>query len=213
MQTCNKPGHAGEKVCFGTMCVLCREEADAELKREFTRQRILSGDFMEIPRRFKNASLGDFENVYNYMPLESVLIFGGCGVGKTHLSVAMAKRAFINSQKELPKKGFYNFTDVSNKVKSSFHDEADLSMEAIIAEICKVPFCILDDIGITGTKGAAFEALYVIVNRRYENLLPTIYTTNLDLQGLQEAYGDRIASRLSSCTRINLDGEDRRLKR
>lgn len=211
MQECKK--HPGEEIRTGTMCNICREEADAEQKNETRKQIILSGDFMSIPKRFRSATLGDFNNYYDYRPRESVLLTGNCGLGKTHLAVALAKKAFLLSKDTLTQKGFFNFTVIGNKVKSSFHDKSVSSMESIVNEICKVPFCILDDIGITGDKGTAFEALYVIVNERYENMLPTIYTTNLTLEGLQELYGDRIASRLSSCKRIALKGDDRRLQK
>ena len=74
-------------------------------------------------------------------------------------------------------------------------------------------FRIIDDIGTGKPTETAIEALYLIVNARYEQMLPTIYTTNLSMAEMCSVYGDRIASRLSACREIELIGRDRRVSK
>lgn len=59
----------------------------------------------------------------------------------------------------------------------------------------------LDDLGSERIKGSyvddfAASQLDLIVDSRYREMLPTFYTTNLDLDGMTERYGARLVSRL-----------------
>lgn len=69
---------------------------------------------------------------------------------------------------------------------------------------------IVDDIGFMEPSDWVREAIYHLANERRANSRRTIWTTNLDPDGLKAAFGAAIASRLMGGTIINLDGEDRR---
>jgi DNA replication protein DnaC len=192
---------------------MAEEEAKQEKKRASRKEQILSGNLMSIPIRFKKAMIEHFESPYDFDLQSSVLITGACGTGKTHLAVALAKQAFLSlndSNSVFPDNHFYNFQEIIIKVKSSFRDSSE-SMDKIIAPLLK-GFRIIDDIGASKPTDTTIETLYTIVNKRYEDELATIYTTNLSLAEISNVYGDRIASRLSDCRRIVLTGNDRRLK-
>ena len=60
------------------------------------------------------------------------------------------------------------------------------------------------------------EYLYLIINERLMNHLPTIITTNLTPIDILNTYDERIYSRLMSkktSVSISLDGEDLRIKK
>lgn len=68
---------------------------------------------------------------------------------------------------------------------------------------------ILDDVGAHRTTDWWLESLYAVVNRRYEQLLPTVITSNV--ADLRAELGERIASRLAAgAVMVVLDGPDRR---
>jgi DNA replication protein DnaC len=187
-----------------------KKKLEAEEKRQAERiKKIMAGDFMGIPKRFRLAEIHDFNVSQNYSIDESVLITGECGTGKTHLAVALAKVAYLDHENLNGR--FMNFQELAINIKSSFRDESE-SMRSVIHP-CLEGFRIFDDIGTGKPTDTAVEALYTIVNKRYEEVLPTIYTTNLSLGEISKVYGDRIASRLSACRVITLTGKDRRLQR
>ena len=176
---------------------------------------IENGNAFHIPRRFISAKISDFKEKYDCAYNESLFIQGACGTGKTHLAVAIAKGLYLKrireSQKEMDISPdiFYNFQEIAIKVKSSFRTQ-DESMFDVIRP-CLTRFKIIDDIGAAKPTETTIEALYLVVNTRYDDCLPTIYTSNLTLKEMSGSYGDRIASRLAACTQIKLVGADRRI--
>jgi hypothetical protein len=72
---------------------------------------------------------------------------------------------------------------------------------------------ILDDIGTEKPSEWAQQNIFLIIDRRYETLRQTIFTSNLSLDELSERLGDRITSRIAEmCKVIELKGKDRRIK-
>ena len=57
------------------------------------------------------------------------------------------------------------------------------------------------------------ELVYVLINHRYEHMLPTIITTNYDGTKIGAVFGKRIQSRLAEMTvPVNIRAEDYRMK-
>jgi DNA replication protein DnaC len=70
---------------------------------------------------------------------------------------------------------------------------------------------VLDDLGVAKGSEWVEEINYRLVNHRYENQLPTLFTSNIVPGRLAEALGERVASRLTEMTeRVSLKGGDRR---
>ena len=80
---------------------------------------------------------------------------------------------------------------VNNKLKTTYDQE----------EVYRnVKLLVIDDIGTRLPSDWAYEVLYGIINFRYENKKPTIYTSNLSLEQLEEVFDSRLASRIArSC--------------
>lgn len=169
---------------------------------------------IKIPRRYENAKYEDIpENIVNFLQnldeeRKGIYIHGGVGTGKTHIIYAMAKRAnekgfglVIKNIPELLKEFRFDFSRNNND--KEFEEEHIMKYQGLL---------ILDDVGSEKMSDWVEETFYLIINKRYNEMLPTIFTSNLNLSELADRIGDRIVSRIAgSCEVVELKGEDKRL--
>lgn len=144
-----------------------------------------------------NLSL--FEN-----PRNCLLIVGSTGTGKTHLAAAIANR--------LVEVGivtrFGTFQNHLDKIKAEFDSSGE---RHYLDDIKGAPLLILDDIGKERQTDWTKSILYDIVNYRYEHLLPTVFTSNLQMVDLANYCGNAVWSRMyEMCDTIEMNGEDYR---
>lgn len=72
---------------------------------------------------------------------------------------------------------------------------------------------MLDDIGAEKPTEWVRETLFSLIDFRYQNNKPIIFTSNFHLSNLENKLGKPIISRIvEMCRVIKLDGEDFRLK-
>jgi DNA replication protein DnaC len=120
-----------------------------------------------------------------------LVLRGGYGCGKTHLAAAIA-----NAQIELGRPVlFMTVPDLLDYLKASYgpgSTEID-NFSTRIEQIQNVPLLILDDMGTESPTPWAMEKLYQILNQRYMAQLPTVVSTNKEL----EEFDPRIQSRLA----------------
>lgn len=142
---------------------------------------------------------------------QSLFLFGKTGIGKTHISLSIAK--------EVIKRGFtvaygslLNYLRIIEKEHfgRSENPESDTLQVLISTDLL-----ILDDLGSEFRTSFYESVIYNIINSRINLGLPTIINSNLSAQELQNIYNDRIISRLFSVYRmIPFVGEDiRQIKR
>lgn len=135
----------------------------------------------------------------NFWDGQGLFLYGSAGAGKTVLSAQLLldvrKHLWLNGQNKTV--GFVSVPSLFARLKRSF-DTKDENQYEILDELNNTWLLVLDDLGMSGTPSNwLLETLYVIINHRYENLLPTIFTSNLNLNDLSELYGDvRITSRI-----------------
>lgn len=121
----------------------------------------------------------------------NLLFCGETGLGKTHLSLAIAG--------EVIKKGFtvlYNSAqNIFNELQKEYFGKAENrgKFEALVLE-CDL--LILDDLGAEFTTPFTDAALYNIINTRINTRRPTVISTNLKLNEIEARYEKRISSRL-----------------
>ena len=176
-----------------------------------------------IPRELKEASFENFivETAEEKQLLEfargqvtkyldgmtgNTLFTGSTGIGKSHLSVAIAKA--INEgykAKGEPKSVlFVNLTEILRRVRESFNSPT--SLEGHYSRMLKeVDYLVLDDLGIksdnASNKGKSVweeEFIFDILSNRDK----TIITTNLSSSEIASLYSERVASRV----RTGLEG-------
>lgn len=146
---------------------------------------------------------------YEQMKKENIgLIFcGTVGSGKTYLACCIAN-ALI--EEYMIRVKIRNFAQIINDLqKSGF----DLDKNEYIESLTNVSVLILDDLGIERDTSYAKEQVYNIVNSRYLKQKPTIFTTNLPYEKIQNSDDgveyERIYSRIiEMCIPIKVMGED-----
>lgn len=123
---------------------------------------------------------------------ENLLLCGATGLGKTHLSTAVARRVID--------RGYDVYYTSATGMFSDFeHARFGSSTERAAAEPTRYVDCdllILDDLGTEVSNQFTNSCLYMILNNRINLKRPTIINTNLTGKELQARYADRIASRI-----------------
>lgn len=123
----------------------------------------------------------------------SLLFKGNTGLGKTHLSLAIAG--------EVIQKGFgviyssaQSLAATLEKERFARDNEDELTTDEQFAE-CDL--LILDDLGTEFHTAYTDAVLYDIINNRMLAEKPTIISTNLTMQELEKQYSARFASRIT----------------
>ncbi|HEO4734847.1 TPA: ATP-binding protein [Streptococcus agalactiae] len=235
-----KDGHAYCKVCherkdgdvmefFGNKMILrvackCDREIEKQKKRRekqmeierlkrtcFNSMREWSYTF-ENYQGEENQSLmiaKNFVEDYEKMKKENIglLFYGSVGSGKTYLACSIANSLIEQYQISVK---IRNFAQIINELqKNSF----DFDKNAYIESLVNTSVLILDDLGIERDTSYAKEQVYNIVNSRYLKQKPTIFTTNLSYETIQNCKDSveyqRIYSRIiEMCIPVMVVGED-----
>lgn len=138
----------------------------------------------------------------------SLLLYGMTGLGKTHLSLAIAGKAVEKGHGVI----YTTSQNLFNRLeREKFGRSEDNSTEQSILD-CDL--LIIDDLGAEFSTQFTVSALYNIINCRDLEGRPTIISTNLTPEKIKDVYSDRIASRiLSNYVILQFDGADiRQLK-
>jgi len=169
---------------------------------------------LSIPRRFENTTYKEVpDNIkksFEAIPesRRGMYIHGGVGTGKTHIAYALLKEA----EGRKISCGLWNTTEMFRQFRRDIKrsDDEKTDVEDVLLE--SRGLLVFDDIGAEKLSDWVSETFYLIINRRYEEMIPTIFTSNLDVATLAEKIGDRTVSRIiEMCDIIKLDGKDRRL--
>ena len=129
----------------------------------------------------------------------SFLLFGGTGLGKTHLSTAVAKRLLDNGYDviyETAQNIFYDFEKDRVELSRSRFDYNATPTELLADKYLECELLIIDDLGTEMISAFTISCLYNIINTRLNKGLPIIASTNLTGQEIRKIYNDRITSRL-----------------
>lgn len=136
-------------------------------------------------------------------------LFGSYGCGKTHLVSAIIHKIGENYVDST----FINVPELLVKIKQSFGND-EVNFDWMIEKAKDASLLILDDLGAEKSSDWVREQLYVIINRRYEDMLPTIVTTNCTTAELVDRLGERTVSRLIEMTdAYKITADDYRLKK
>ena len=138
---------------------------------------------------------------------------GTCGVGKTHLSVAILREL-------IEKKGvsclFYEFGSLLKEIQNSYNPISQTSELTVLTPIIEAEVLVLDELGATKPTDWVRDTMMQITNTRYNDKKLTIFTTNyMDRrrnerdETLEDRIGVRLRSRLfEMCKTVEVEGED-----
>ncbi len=132
---------------------------------------------------------------------------GGVGVGKTHLAVAVLNE--LIKRKRVPSL-FVTVPEFLDNLRGAYNDPGR-NIDEWMDAVKNADFLVLDDLGAEKPNAWVRERLFVIVNHRYREVLPTVFTSNVGPKDLAEQLGERTASRIiAMCDWIALEGDDYR---
>ena len=138
----------------------------------------------------------------------SILMFGQTGLGKTHLSLAIANKVL--------EKGYSVIYDSAINILRSIekeHFSREHSSE-MIDLVMDTDLLILDDLGTEYESQFYTATIYNIINTRLNRGKPSIISTNLDLAGISRRYDKRVTSRIvATYSCLEFKGEDVRLQK
>ena len=137
----------------------------------------------------------------------SLLLRGPTGVGKTHLSLAIAGEVMARGYSVV----YGPVQKLLHRIEKEHFGRADGNSEDVMTG-CDL--LILDDVGTEFSSAFYTSALYNIINERMLSDKPTIISTNLNQKELTARYGEQIASRVTGTFQpLVCDGKDiRQLK-
>lgn len=148
-------------------------------------------------------------------PKNFLILIGVSGCGKTYVSVALAFYLFEIKEKDsnsVPYLDiqFVKLRDFFDHLKALYSKNKDDSNIKEILSNCA--FLILDDLGASRNTEWQKEVILDIIDRRYDNMLPTIITTNFNFREIKEIFGSRVSSRLEASENFILEKWDRDLR-
>lgn len=130
---------------------------------------------------------------------EGLLFTGGFGSGKTRLAAAI-----LNEVQEQ-----YGQTvradvvpDLLQRLRQTYDAGAPASEDRVLQPLLRADLLLLDDIGAERVSEWVQERLFLVIDHRYRRRQPTLFTTNLHPEDLEEKLGGRIVSRIVGMARL-----------
>lgn len=167
------------------------------------------GDANKSPRGIMEAVYGNCLRYADSFSLSSpsLIMQGATGLGKTHLSLAIANTAI--------QKGYgVVYCSVNNMITKLEREHFGRDEGNTDHMLLECDLLILDDLGTEFKTAFSCAEIYNIVNTRLMTQKPTIISTNLSIQELQERYTERFASRImGDYVRVLFCGRDNRLQK
>lgn len=183
------------EICHDSFWVVERIDGVDRVRRCDCWRATLSGQQLaqaRIPRGYQHCELTNFESNTDSLrealrlargfidafpvPNRGLLFMGRHGVGKTHLAVAILKAVMRTKG---ARGYFYETGDLLKLVRDTYSAGADLNEMDVLRPVLSADILVLDDLGVEKTSEWVQETLGHVVNIRYSERRPTVFTTNL----------------------------------
>jgi len=202
-------------------CAECRDEKEAKEQRVIAKQErsknyattMRDVDGYKTPKRFAEKTLDNYQAtskeqrrvldfcqkyLVNFESVSSagvsIVFCGKPGTGKTHLSYAIAN----SLRKKMCTAVVKTAADMTAKVKSAYKSsDMHNSPESVVATFSSLDLLIIDEVGVQIDSEAERRILFDIMNKRYENMKPTVMISNLAVEELTAFVGERVMDRMN----------------
>lgn len=191
-----------------------RKDEEERIKQEkFQEERLLSNKISSgVPKRNVSLKFDDFNclnekqsavknKVTNWLnkfnedksTCPSMIITGSVGTGKTMLCSCI-----INSITEpYSRKGrMIKLIDMIRKLKDTWRRDSERTEIEMIEHFSNIPLLIIDEVGMSFDSDTEKMFIFDVIDGRYQNKLPTIIISNLNIEGIKNSIGERVVDRL-----------------
>lgn len=198
--------------CFKKLCgnlSASRLNKNAQLKLSsfdtFSLSYYKGEDYFTMEKILRNAQ--KYANEFNSDTTESILMLGETGLGKTHLSLAIANKVLEKGYSVI----YDSIINILRNIERE-HFSREHSVETMDL-IMNADLLILDDLGTEYETAFYSSTIYNIINTRLNSGKPTIISTNLNYNEICNRYDARVASRITAVyTCMKFCGFDVRLQ-
>ncbi len=155
------------------------------------------GYYKNDPKCYENmkyvySQMMEFADTFTAGSGKNLALFGGTGLGKTHLSSALAGRVI--------ERGFdVVYTGAVNLISDFEARRFGSGISADGEDTDRYTNCellIIDDLGTEIVNQFTVSCLYTVINTRLNKRLSTVLSTNLTQKEFHDKYWDRITSRV-----------------
>jgi len=150
----------------------------------------------EAATRALNASKSFVEECKVNPHTLGMLFTGPVGSGKTFLAASIANE-LMDAQLQVL---FLVVPDLLDELRATYKSE--INEMDLLDTARMIPFLILDDLGAHNYTDWSRNRIYSIINYRMNELLPTIITSNLEINEMDDLIGMRTTSRIIQSSRI-----------
>jgi DNA replication protein DnaC len=117
-----------------------------------------------------------------------LVLCGPSGCGKTHLAAAIANGSIEHGRPTF----FVVVPDLLDHLRAAYSPGSEVSYDELFEQVRNAPLVILDDLGVHSATPWAQEKLFQLVNHRYNHRLPTVFTTSVPLEEMDERLRTRL---------------------
>ncbi len=177
-----------------------------------------------VDRLFLAASLENFGEPFkktlgNLAEEPGYYVWGKEGRGKTYLAAAIFRHWIVSGRASRTRQDYfkrsyvsarwYFVPDLMARIRDTW-DKKGASERPIMRELLRAEAVVLDNMTVAHFAPWALERLFTIIDKRYNNGLPTVVTSTLSTVQIAE-HDPSLASRLGGWKVIEVRGHDRRL--
>lgn len=235
VQSSNRPARTGPPVCSfcsGTTWEFVPDKGVRPCRCRSEERRLALTKAANLPRLYDGCTLSNYKPVignssqlrafnHAYRLVESypgdgrgLLLMGSCGVGKTHLAVAVLRELLDKGVRCL----FYDFGALLKAIQATYNPNTHTSELEILAPVFDADALVLDELGASKPTEWVLDTMLQIIRARYNDRRLTIFTSNYmdersgrESETLEDRIGVRLRSRLyQMCQTVVVGGDDYR---
>lgn len=195
---CDDTGYYNNTMCecFSKIC----GKLEAEELNRHSQLELSSFDTFSLSY-YKNDDYLMMKRIFDYMKSyaenftpqsHSILIFGKTGLGKTHLSLAVANKILERGYSVV----YDSAMNILHEIEKEHFSREHISEMTDL--VMMTDLLILDDLGTEHKTQFYASTIYNIINTRLNRKKATIINTNLTYEEIRERYDERVVSRLTT---------------